>query len=156
MNISFKKKRSSDKVVEYCWAINDLETTLTDPDLWIADTGATFHSTANIAYAKNWEPDTSNTVVVMGNGKKEKVIKIGKIKGIAKDKDGINQGNIILSDVMFLPNGKYNLINVTKVIKNGWKLEGNSNHIKLKKDEKGFVFNIKINLKRHTICRKNQ
>jgi hypothetical protein len=99
-NISAEKKKSSEKFVEYCWAIKDLETTLTDPDLWIADTGATIHSTANMAYANNWGPDTSNTVVVMGNGKKEKFTKIGKVKGIAKDKDGINQGNIVLSDVM--------------------------------------------------------
>jgi hypothetical protein len=69
MNISVEKKRSYEKVVNYCWAIKDLETKLTDPDVWIADTGATVHSTANIAYANNWEPDTSNTVVVMGNGK---------------------------------------------------------------------------------------
>jgi SepF-like predicted cell division protein (DUF552 family) len=136
MNISVEKKMSSEKVAKYCWAIKDLETTLTDPNLWIADTGATVHSTANMAHANNWEPDTSNTVVVMGNGKKEKVTKIGKVKGIAKDKDGINQGNIVLLDIMFLPNGKYNLISVTKVMKNGWELEGNSNHIKLKKDYK--------------------
>jgi hypothetical protein len=148
MNISVEKKRSSEKVVGYCWAIKDLETMLTYPDLWIADTGSTVHSTENIAYANNWEPDTSNTVVVMGNGKKEKFTKIGKVEGIAKDKDGINQGNIILLDVMFLPNGKYNLISVTKVMENGWKLEGDSNHIKLKKDKKEFVFNIKINTSR--------
>jgi hypothetical protein len=145
MNISVEKKRSSEKVVKYCWAIKDLEPTLIDPDLWIADTGATVHSTSNIAYASNLEPDTSNTVVVMGNGKKEKVTKIGKVEGIAKDKDGINQGIIILLDVMFLPNGNYNLISV---MKNGWKLEGNSNHIKLKKDKKEFVFNTKINTSR--------
>jgi hypothetical protein len=90
---------------------------LTDPNLRIADKGATVHSTANIAYANNWEPDTNNTVVVMGNGKKEKVTKIGKVEGIAKDKDGINHGNIVLSDVMLLPNGKYNLVSVTMVIK---------------------------------------
>jgi hypothetical protein len=37
----------------------------------------------------------------MGNIKKEKVIKIGKVEGIAKDKDGMNQGSIDLSDLMF-------------------------------------------------------
>jgi hypothetical protein len=67
---------------------------------------------------------------------KEKITKVGKVEGIAKDKDRMNQVNIVLSDVMFLPNGKYNLISITKVMKNGWKLEGNSNHINLKKDLK--------------------
>jgi hypothetical protein len=100
-----------------------------------------------MACENNWEPDTSNTVVVMGNVKVGKVPEIGKVKGIANDKYGINQGNIVLLDVMFLPNGKYILISVTKVMKNGWKLEGNSNHIKFKKDDK-FVFNVKINTSR--------
>jgi hypothetical protein len=44
--------------------------------------------------------------------------------------------------------GKRNLISVTKVMTNGWKLEFNSNHIKLKKDDKEFFFNIKINTSR--------
>jgi hypothetical protein len=48
----------------------------------------------------------------------------------------MNQGNIVLLDVMFLPNGKYNFISITKVMKNGWKLEGNSNIIKFKKYDK--------------------
>jgi hypothetical protein len=148
MNISVEKKKGAEKFVRYCWAIKDLGTTLTDPDVWIADTGATVHSTANMAYVNNWEPNTSNTVFSWVMVKKEKVTKIGKVEGISKDKDGINQGNIISSDVMFLPNGKYNLISETKVMKNGWKLEGNSNHIKLKKDDKKFVFNIKINTSR--------
>jgi hypothetical protein len=42
----------------------------------------------------------------MGNVKKEKVTKIGKVETIDKDKDGRNQGNIVLSNVMLLPNGK--------------------------------------------------
>jgi hypothetical protein len=50
--------------------MEDPETMLTDPNLWISDIGATVHSTAKIAYTNNLEPDTSNTVVVMGNGKK--------------------------------------------------------------------------------------
>jgi hypothetical protein len=133
-------------IVKYCWVIKDQK--LTDPNIWIADTGATVHSTANMASANNWEPDTSKTVVVMDNGKNEKVTKIGKVKGIAKDKDEINQGNIVLLDVMILPNGKYNLISVTKLRKNRWKLEGNSNNIKLKKDDKKIVFNRKMNTSR--------
>jgi hypothetical protein len=107
--------------------------------------GATVHSTANVAFANNWDPETSNTLVFMGNGKKEKFTKIGKVKEVAKDKYGRNQGNIILSDVIIFPKDKYNLISVTKVMKNGWKLEGYIDHTKWKKYNKKLVFNIKIN-----------
>jgi hypothetical protein len=48
----------------------------------------------------------------------EKISKIREVEGIAKDEDGINQRIITLLDVMFLPNGKYNLISITKVMKN--------------------------------------
>jgi hypothetical protein len=45
---------------------------------------------------------------------------------------------------MFLPNGCYDLIRITKVTQNGWKLEGNENMILLRKLHKILVFNIKI------------
>jgi hypothetical protein len=76
-----------------------------DPNIWIADTGATIHSTSNIKLAQDWRQETNNTVVVMGNGQKEEVTKTGKVAGIVKNCEGGIQGNITLSDVMFLPNG---------------------------------------------------
>jgi hypothetical protein len=69
MNFSVEKKKGTEKVIKYCWAVKDPETILTDLNIWIADTRATVHSTANITFANNWEPDTSNTVFVMGNEK---------------------------------------------------------------------------------------
>jgi hypothetical protein len=41
----------------------------------------------------------------MGNGQKEEVTKTGKVTGIVKNCKGEIQGNITLSNVMFLPNG---------------------------------------------------
>jgi hypothetical protein len=130
MSFSVEKKKSTEKDVEYYWALKDPQATLTDPDIWIAGTGATVHSTANVLFANYWEPDTRNTVTVMGNVEKEKVTKIGIVEGIFKDKDRMNQGNNVLSDVIFLHISKNNLISVIKVMKNGWNLEDNSNHIK--------------------------
>jgi hypothetical protein len=97
--------KKDEKIVKYGWALEDIEKTLTDSQIWIADTGATVHSTSNAEIALNWKGDTNNTVVVMGNGQKEEVTKIGKVKGIARNKAGESQGNIVLLDVMFLPNG---------------------------------------------------
>jgi hypothetical protein len=39
------------------------------------------------------------------------------VKGIVMDSNGKLQGNIILSNVMYIPNGRYNLISVTKIMK---------------------------------------
>jgi hypothetical protein len=56
-----------------------------DPNIWIADTGATVHSTPNLSITNDWKNPTSKTVAVMENGEKEEVAKIGCIKGITKD-----------------------------------------------------------------------
>jgi hypothetical protein len=40
---------------------------------------------------------------------------------------------------MFLPNGQYNLISITKVMQSGWKLEGNEEKISLKTQQKTYL-----------------
>jgi hypothetical protein len=55
----------------------------------------------------------------MGNGQKEEVTKIGKVTGNVKIFEGGIQGNITLSDLMFLPNDWYSLISIEKVIEFG-------------------------------------
>ena len=87
-------------------------------------------------------------IVVMGNGKKENVAKSGTVFGTSKDQEGNSLGNISHSGIMYLPNGKYNLISITHVMKNGWKLEGNDEKRTLTLGSKNFNFNIKI----HTTC----
>jgi hypothetical protein len=119
-----------------------------DPYIWIADTGATVHSTSIIKLAQDWRQETNNTVVVMGNGQKEEVMKTGKVTGIVKNCEGGIQGNITLLEVMFLPNGQYNLISITKVMQSGWKLEGDENKISLRKHNKILIFEIKIKTSR--------
>jgi hypothetical protein len=62
----------------------------------------------------------------MGNGQKEEIAKIGTVFGTAVNKMGKIKRQISLTDVMYLPNGKYNLVSVTKVMEKGWKLEGDN------------------------------
>jgi hypothetical protein len=80
MDFSVKKKMSIKEIIEYFRDIKDAETTLTDPNIRIADMGATVHSKANVAFANNWESDISNTILVMENGSKEKFTRIKKSK----------------------------------------------------------------------------
>jgi hypothetical protein len=49
---------------------------------------------------------------------------------------------------MYLKNGRYNLLSVTKIINSGWKLEGNEKSISLVKENKKLTFDIKIHTTR--------
>jgi Zinc knuckle len=138
--VSIEKQKS----VEFRWSVEDLKTALTDPRIWIADTGATVHTTLNKTLAKHWSNNQDDTVVVMGNGQKEEFSKIGTVFGTAINKMGDSQGQISLTDVMYLLTGKYNLVSVTKVMQKGWKLEGNNDSLILSCNGKKLTFNIKL------------
>jgi hypothetical protein len=117
-----KKEKGYEKSVEFGWVNNDLEELLANSKLWIADTGARVHSTSNNLISNNWMEE-NDTVIVMGNGQKEEAVLKGNVRGEVFDSRGKSQGNIILSDVMYIPNGRYNLISIMKIMKQGWKLE---------------------------------
>jgi hypothetical protein len=67
--------------------------------------GATVHWMSNKEFTRDWKDETNNTVIIKGNGHKEQVTKIRKVEGTAKNRKGESQGNIVFSDVLFLPNG---------------------------------------------------
>jgi hypothetical protein len=114
----------SNWIIEYGWTMQDMESiTFTNPDIWIADTGATVDFTSNPFFAKNWTKSPNETVVVMGNGQTEEVAKTRTLEGTAVKQNNERQGNVALSNVVYLPNGKYNLISITKVMENGWNLK---------------------------------
>jgi hypothetical protein len=54
---------------------------------------------------------------------------VGTVKGNAINQNGKRQGSINLSGVMYLRNGQYNLLSVTKIMNAGWKLQGDENSI---------------------------
>jgi predicted metal-dependent hydrolase len=79
---------------------------------------------------------------VMRNGDEE--TRIGKVKGNAINKNGKFQGLIDLSSVMYLKNGWYNLLSVTKMMNCGLKLEGDEKSMSWAKDKKKLTLDIKI------------
>jgi hypothetical protein len=114
---------------------------LINPNTWINDSGSIVHSSSNVKLTQDWKQENNN---IDGKWPKEKVTKIGKVTGIVKNCEYGIQGNITLPDVMFLSNGHYNLIIITKVIQSGWKLEANENMILMRKQNKVIIFDIKI------------
>ena len=57
-----------------------------DPTIWIADTGATVHSTPHQNLLVSSHPANDDTVVVMGNGNQEIVTAVETVKGTAVKK----------------------------------------------------------------------
>lgn len=93
LNISVEMK-SNANIVEYCWTVKDLETTVTCLNLQIVSMGATVHLTASEITSKEWNKHVSRTVVIKVNGQKEQITKTRKVRGVTGDKVCKSQENI--------------------------------------------------------------
>jgi hypothetical protein len=117
---------------------------LTDPNVFIADTGSTVHSTRYKSGFKNAKKGTDDDAITMGNGVREGAAMIGDLPGMMCSKQGNELGMATLKDVAYLPTSKFNLFSVTKLQRDGWFLHGNKNQIKLTKGNNLVVFDIVI------------
>ena len=66
------------------------------------------------------------------------------IPGIICDKSGNEVVPATLSEVAICPSAKFNLFSLTKMLQNGWVLQGDKTALKLKKGDKGLNFDIVI------------
>jgi hypothetical protein len=60
------------------------------------------------------------------------------------DKCGNELHEATLQDVTHLPDGKFNLFSLSKLLKQGWKLTGDKMSIKLAKDTQEMVFDVVV------------
>jgi len=117
---------------------------LNDPNVWIADSAATVHTTPHTVGLTNLRDAGKSDAITMGNGACETAAKIADLGGVMCDKHGTEKGYAVMKDVTLLPNGKYNLFSLTKMMKNGWKLGGDEKLIYLQKGDKKIEFDITI------------
>jgi hypothetical protein len=112
-------------------------------DIWIADSGASNHVTFSDKGCRNKRFATGSTHGIVGN---PVLPKCGlDISCVHFDKDGVQVGEVIVTDVSHLPEGNFNLFSVTRLQKKGWFFTGNAVYIKLQKGKKSLLFNIVIN-----------
>jgi hypothetical protein len=97
---------------------------LNDPSVWIGDTGATTHNTAYIVDMVNHRTATAadHIVGVTGPPAKAKTIVDIPCQVVA----GGAVQHFKLTDVAFVPNSRYNLFSLTKLMKNGWNMSGSA------------------------------
>lgn len=115
---------------------------LKDGDYCIADSGATTHLTFDERAMKNLK--SLNVQVVMGNGSSAKNTKTGDISGLLMVNEGKKAVRATLQDAAYAKDAKYNLFNLTYMIKKGWKMSGDNDSITLRQGTNELKFTTKI------------
>jgi hypothetical protein len=117
---------------------------LNDPNIFVADSGATTHSTGHWKGLFETKNATEGQQVMGANGKTEKIKNIGKLRGTFCDKFGSKVIVITLDNVHYVPNQAINLFSLTKAMNNGWTVHGNDDGISISKGDLKINFDIKI------------
>jgi len=87
----------------------DNQNLLTDMNVFVADTGATTHSTPHITGLTEIQNCESGDDIVVGNGETITATNIGSIRGMKCDKNGCELNRVKLTEVTYVENGVYNL-----------------------------------------------
>jgi hypothetical protein len=111
---------------------------LADPEIFVADTGASTHSTGNSKGMTNYR-DAKGAKAQVGNGERVATKAIADMPFKTADGAVGNLGNIHL-----IPGSPFNLISGTKLLSLGFKMVGNDQGIGYTKGNQKLVFNIKI------------
>jgi hypothetical protein len=116
---------------------------LENPDIWIADTGATVHITSN----EDGIDDAAacDVAVRVGNGKIAESTFKGSLRVDACDRTGTVTGRGVLSKVHVVPEAPYNLCSIFQCMEHGWTLGGTKEaDIWLEKDSFTLRFDIRL------------
>ena len=117
---------------------------LTNPNVWIGDTGATVHNTAHSECVVSKRKTTEADAISWGNGSSDDTATIGNMTGMICDKNGNQLHRAVMKDVRVTPTGKFNLFSLSKMMKEGWKMTGDTSAIVISKGNQKITFDIRI------------
>ena len=96
---------------------------LSYPGVWISDTDARAHITPyNTGMIDVRKGGKCNSVTI-GNGKQVDQMDVGVIVGVSTSNYGKEVSKVKLKDVIFASDSKCNLLSVTTLINEGWKVK---------------------------------
>ena len=121
---------------------------LRDPDIWIADTGASNHSTWSDHGAENVR---ETGLSAQGQWGKVQKMKEGNIEAVFCDKNGNEYFEAKLVGVGLAKEMNYNLFSLSKLMQDGWKLSGDVRAMQLTKGQATIKFDIVIPTKKGAI-----
>lgn len=117
---------------------------LSHPNIVIADTGASINVTGNKIGLVNTRKADQAVKVVMGNGESHAAECVGDIKAVQYDRSGASVKSLVWKDVHYGNHFEYNLLSVTKYMKEGWQLSGSKTEMTLTKGDAVMKFDILI------------
>jgi hypothetical protein len=118
---------------------------LNDPNVFIADTRATVHSTSSDLGLIEVPKGNPSDTVTMGNGGQVAAQQVGKLPGVMCDLNGQELDAATMDKVVHVPGAQYNLFSLSRMIRiHGWALGGNDKAIWIEKDGKQVRFDIII------------
>jgi hypothetical protein len=117
---------------------------LLDPNVWIADTGATVHVTPNSSAMIKISDRNGNYSAKMGNGESEATEWYGDLPVTLCDMEGNTKGDSKMTHVAYVPTSKLYMSSLTRIMINNWILGGDENSIWLENGRNKIVFDIKI------------
>ena len=117
---------------------------LSNPNIVIADTGASVNVSGSAQGLVNKRNARKGVSVMMGNGQSHSPDVVGDVKVTQYGKDGTRRNNLLWKDVHVSKHFEYNLLSVTKYMKEGWNLTGTETEMTLTKGEAVLKFDILI------------
>jgi hypothetical protein len=124
---------------------------LTDPNIFIGDTGASVDMTPN-----KWcitDSKSCDVTVHVGNSQHTSASHSGRLSLLVCDKTGAEWVKVTFPDMHLVPEAPYNIISPTSRMESGWDLGGNRHDgIWIEKDGVRICFDIRIETRKGVIC----
>ena len=117
---------------------------LNDPNVWIADSAATVHSSPHAIGMTNLREPAREDNITMGNGDNEQASKIANLFVTVCDNEGNEKTKAKIEDVTLAPTTKFNLFSCSRMMKKGWLLGGDDKTMWLSKGKQRIEFDIVI------------
>jgi hypothetical protein len=122
----------------------NIQALLTDPNVFIADSGATTHATATKIGMKNLQNGEEGEYIEIASGLHEAAMQIGDLSCIIWNQYGQELQNVTLNDITYSPSLKFNLFSTTKLQRDRWKMIGDYSSITMQKGSITLCFDIVI------------
>jgi hypothetical protein len=123
--------------------VKDLKILL-DPNVFIADSGASAHSTGSGIGTVDLQEGERNAGIMMPNGNIMKPSKTGKLPVVVCNKHAEELFNAVVEDFNIVSEQQFNLFSTTKLIKAGWIPGGNTEALWFTKGSTVIKFDIEI------------
>jgi len=117
---------------------------ISNPNIVIADTGASVNMSGNAEGMTNKRATTAGVSVVMGDGEAHSPSNGGDVSVTQYDRNGTAGKNLLWKDVHVGEHFEYNLLSSTKYMTEGWKLTGSNTETTLTKGEVVLKFDFLI------------